>query len=138
MTYRNAQRALHILLLGLQATVLTPAIAAGQAVPVIDSVTLREDARRYEVIYPEFHFHDASGTVHFIHRELVATNSPRPVKMHDGLIEISAEQQIRGATYVGGWECGPETYYVTVRAFLMNLEGGKSNVVEYTIHCNGG
>jgi len=26
----------------------------------------------------------------------------------------------------------------TVQAFLMNLEGQKSNVVEYTIHCNGG
>jgi hypothetical protein len=34
--------------------------------------------------------------------------------------------------------CGPESYYVTLRAFIMNLDGGKSNVVEYTIHCNGG
>jgi hypothetical protein len=51
---------------------------------------------------------------------------------------LYAGQQIQGATYVGGWSCGPESYYVTLRAFIMNLDGGKSNVVEYTIHCNGG
>jgi hypothetical protein len=39
---------------------------------------------------------------------------------------------------VGGWHCGPETYYLTIQAFMMNLAGLKSNVVEYTIHCNGG
>jgi hypothetical protein len=44
----------------------------------------------------------------------------------------------RGATFVGGWHCGPETYYLTIQAFMMNLAGLKSNVVEYTIHCNGG
>lgn len=118
-----------------------PAIAtAQQSVPVIDSVTLREDASgRYPVVYPEFHFHDPSGTARFIHREIVATNSPKPLAPAlDGIIDISANQQIRGATYVGGWHCGPESYYVSLRAFIMNLEGGKSNVVEYTIQCNGG
>jgi hypothetical protein len=47
-------------------------------------------------------------------------------------------RRIQGATFVGGWPCGPESYYVSLRAFIMNLDGGKSNVVEYTIHCNGG
>jgi hypothetical protein len=114
--------------------------AAQQSAPVIDSVTLREDdGGRYPVIYPEFHFHDSSGSVRFIHREVVGTNSPKPVMLNtDAAIGISATQQIRGATYVGGWHCGPETYYVTLRAFIMNLEGIKSNVVEYTIHCNAG
>jgi hypothetical protein len=114
--------------------------AAQQSVPVIDSVTLREDdGGRYPVIYPEFHFHDAGGSVRFIHRDVVATNSPKPLLPRtDGTIDISANQQIQGATYVGGWHCGPESYYVTLRAFIMNREGSKSNVVEYTIHCNGG
>ena len=113
---------------------------AQQSVPVIDSVTMHEDAGgRYPVIYPEFHFHDSSGTVRFIHREVVTTNSPKPLLPHtDAGIDISANQQIQGATYVGGWHCGPEKYYVTLRAFIMNIGGGKSNVVEYTIHCNGG
>lgn len=117
-----------------------PMLAMAQkSTPVIDSVTLREDdGGRYPVIYPEFHFHDSSGTVRFIHREVVSTNAPKSVPASDGVIEISANLQISGATYVGGWHCGADSYYVTLRAFMLNLEGGKSNVVEYTIHCNGG
>jgi hypothetical protein len=126
------------ILTGAAAGIPVPAIAQ-QSVPVIDSVTMHEDASgRYPVIYPEFHFHDSSGTVRFIHREIVTTNAPKALPANDGIIDISANQQIRGATYVGGWHCGPESYYVTLRAFIMNLEGGKSNIVEYTIHCNGG
>jgi hypothetical protein len=106
--------------------------------PVIDSVSMRTEMQRYETIYPEFHFHDPSGTVRFIHREITATNSPKPLKVRDGVIEISPEQQMRGAVYTGGWPCGPESYYVTIQAFVMNLDGQKSNVVEYTIHCNRG
>ena len=117
-----------------------PVLALAQpSTPVIDSVTMHEDnGGRYPVVYPEFHFHDPSGTVRFIHREVVTTNAPKPVPVNDGVIDISSSQQIRGATYVGGWHCGAESYYVTLRAFVMNLDGGKSNVVEYTIHCNGG
>lgn len=97
-----------------------------------------DDSGRYPVIYPEFHFHDPSGTVRFIHREVVTTDAPKPLNPHDGVIDISANQQIKGATYVGGWHCGPESYYVILRAFVVNLSGGKSNTIEYTIHCNGG
>jgi hypothetical protein len=114
-------------------------VQAQQSVPVIDSVTLREnDAGRHPVVYPEFHFHDASGTVRYIHREVVATNAPKPLGARDDVVDISAKQQVQGAIFVGGWHCGTETYYVTLRAFMMNLDGARSNVVEYTIHCNGG
>jgi hypothetical protein len=106
--------------------------------PVIDSVSMRKEIQRFETIYPEFHFHDPSGTVRFIHRELTATNSPKPLTVHDGVIEISSERQMRGAVYTGGWPCGPESYFATLQAFIMNLDGQKSNVVEYTIHCNDG
>ena len=71
--------------------------------PVIDSVSMRKEIQRFETIYPEFHFHDPSGTVRFIHRELTATNSPKPLTVRDGVIEISPEQQMRGAVYTGGW-----------------------------------
>jgi hypothetical protein len=114
--------------------------SAQQSVPVIDSVTLREDdGGRYPVIYPEFHFHDSSGTVRYIHREVITTNSPKPLLPHtDAVVDISVNQQRQGATFVGGWHCGAESYYVTLRAFMMSLAGTKSNVVEYTIHCNSG
>ena len=74
----------------------------------------------------------------FIRREIIATNAPQPLKAADGIVDISSDQQKRGALYVGGWGCGPEAYYVTLSAYLMNEAGRKSNVVQYTIHCNGG
>jgi hypothetical protein len=120
------------------AVAFTLVASAQNAGPVIDSVSMRTEMQRYETIYPEFHFHDPSGTVHFIHREITATSSPKSLKVRDDVIDISSEQQIRGAVYTGGWPCGPESYYVTIQAFVMNLEGQKSNVVEYTIHCNRG
>ena len=143
MTRENVHRLLFLSLLCAPTAAVAPHLAgAQQSGPAIDSVTMREDdGGRYEVIYPEFRFHDPSGTVRFIHREVVATNAPTSVRIKlnaDGIVDISASQQIQGATYVGGWHCGPESYYVTLRAFVMNLDGAKSNVVEYTIHCNGG
>lgn len=119
--------------------IATTAMASAQNTgPVIDSVTMRTEMQRYETVYPEFHFHDPGGTVRFIHREIVATNSPKPLTVRDGVIDISPERQMQGAIHTGGWPCGPETYYLTIQAFVMNLDGQKSNVVEYTIHCNGG
>jgi hypothetical protein len=118
------------------AVAFTVVASAQNAGPVMDSVSMRTEMQRYETIYPEFHFHDPSGTVRFIHREITATNSPKALKVRDGLIDISSEQQMRGAVYAGGWPCGPESCYVTIQAFVMNLDGRKSNVVEYTIHCN--
>jgi hypothetical protein len=112
---------------------------AQNAAPVIDLVTLRKDIERYEVVYPEFHFHDPSGTTHLIHREIIATDSPKPLHFNKkGAISISPEQQIKGATFVGRWRCGPETYYLTIQAYMTNVAGLNSNVVEYTIHCNDG
>jgi hypothetical protein len=142
MIHRNVRQCVMIwsmIFVGALAAAVPGLARAQQSVPVIDSVTFHENAAgRYPVVYPEFHFHDPNGTVRFIHREVVATNAPKSVTVKDGVIDISANKQIQGATYVGGWQCGFESYYVTLRAFIMNLEGGKSNIVEYTIHCNGG
>ena len=131
-------RRTQIALASIGAVAITAAAMAQNSGPVIDSVSLRKEMQRYETIYPEFHFHDPSGTVRFIHRELTATSSPKPLTVRDGVIDISPEQQMKGAVYAGGWPCGPESYYLTIQAFVINLDGQKSNVVEYTIHCNGG
>ena len=112
--------------------------SAQDSTPVIDSVTLRMETHQYDVVYPEFHFHDASGSVKFIHREVIATNSPRALTVKDAAVFLTAEQQVKGATFVGRWNCGPEVYDVTLQAFVMNLAGLKSNPGEYTIHCNDG
>jgi hypothetical protein len=131
-------RKIHLAVAIIGGVAITVVASAQNSGPVIDSVSMRTVTQRYQTIYPEFHFHDPSGTVRFIHREITATNSPKPLTIRDGVINISAEQQIKGAVYTGGWTCGPESFYVTIQAFVMNLDGQKSNVVEYTLHCNGG
>lgn len=113
--------------------------AASVSAPVLEAVTFHTQLLRYQTVYPEFHFHDASGMVRYIHRELVETDDPGLTAINtDGIIRIPAELQREGAVFVGDWSCGPGKYYVTIRAFLINLEGGKSNTLQYTIHCNGG
>jgi hypothetical protein len=131
-------RKIHLAVAIIGGVAITVVASAQNSGPVIDSVSMRTVTQRYQTIYPEFHFHDPSGTVRFIHREITATNSPKPLTIRDGVLNISAEQQIKGAVYTGGWTCGPESFYVTIQAFVMNLDGQKSNVVEYTLHCNGG
>lgn len=106
---------------------------------MLESVTFRTQMQRYQTVYPEFHFRDPSGTVRYIHRELVATNDPGLKGINtDGIIRIPAALERAGTVFVGGWGCGPASYYVTIRAFLVNLEGHRSNTLQYTIHCNGG
>ena len=63
------------------AVAITVVASAQNTGPIIDSVSMRMELQRYETIYPEFHFHDPSGTVRFIHREITATNSPKPLKV---------------------------------------------------------
>jgi hypothetical protein len=137
MSSMIGKRALFIAALYFAGVSLRSAMAQ-EGSPTIDSVTIRKETQRYDIVYPEFHFHDPSGSVKFIHREIIATNAPRALTVKDGVIAISAEQQVKGATYVGRWACGPEPYYVTLQAFLMSVDGIKSNLVEYTVHCNGG
>ena len=51
---------------------------------------------------------------------------------------IEGEAQKRGAVISGGWTCGTQVYYVTLRAFVIDADGNRSNAITYTIHCNGG
>ena len=40
--------------------------------------------------------------------------------------------------FSGGWNCGTNPYYVTVKAWIMDADGDRSNDVQFTVHCNGG
>jgi hypothetical protein len=106
--------------------------------PVLEAITQRQVVLRYPVVYPEFHFHDINGNVRLIHRQLISTNAPHLNLNADGVITISADQQRKGAVFVGEWNCGPESYYATIEAYLMDLDGKRSNALQYTIRCNGG
>ncbi|GEM_PF-2363268 len=105
--------------------------------PVLDKVTFHTVQERYLVVYPEFRFHSADGNVVAIHREMLSSTSPSPINfMSDSRIDISAEQQKKGAVYVGGFHCGPEQYQVQVRAYLIDSNHNHSNSLDYTIDCS--
>ncbi|WP_158915934.1 hypothetical protein [Caulobacter sp. S45] len=105
--------------------------------PVIDEITQRTVRPVYDTVVNEFHFHDADGDVRFIHRDLVETNGPIE-KVQDGLVRLPPEMQKRGAIYIGYVRCGPNSYHMKMRAYLIDDAGNRSNTMDYTVHCNGG
>ena len=111
--------------------------------PILQSVSVqihvRERNGAIADIVPDFHFVAPNGNAIVLHRELVDTNgSIGQTNLEDATINIPAEAQKKGAVVSGGWICGTAQYYATIRAFIMDLDGRRSNTVQYTIHCNGG
>ena len=126
-----------ITLAGCANTVAPPVALGVGAPPVIDEVSERTIRPVYDNVVREFHFHDPDGDVRFIHREIFSTNGPFE-KAVDGVVNIPPDMQKRGAIYVGATRCGPNSYYVKMRAYMIDEAGNRSNTVEYTNHCNGG
>ena len=111
--------------------------------PTLKSISVRTFVRNragnFVDIVPDFHFVAPEGNAIVLHRQLVDTNGTiAQTNLRDATINIPAEAQKKGAIVSGGWKCGTEVYYVTMRAFIMDADGRRSNPVEYTIHCNGG
>ena len=81
----------------------------------------------------------AKGNAVMLRRELVDTNGAfAQTHIASATINIPAEAQKKGAVISGGWMCGTNQYYITLRAFVMDADGNRSNALRYTIHCNGG
>jgi len=122
---------------------LSAAPASSDKSPIIQDLTARYKVKRpngmiVDVI-PDFHFMAPGGNAIVIHRILVETSGAiAQTQLRDAAIAIPAEAQKRGAVESGGWTCGTSIYYATLRAFILDSDGNKSNTVEYTIHCNGG
>jgi len=89
-------------------------------------------------IIPEFHFVAPNGNAVLLHRELLTTSANNFHLNPSTAINIPAEAQKQGAMIAGGWNCGQGKYYATVSAFIMDLDGNRSNAIKYTVHCNGG
>jgi|GEM_PF-1807250 len=122
---------------------LSAAPATSAKAPVIQDLTARYKVRLPNGviidIVPDFHFTAPNGDAIVIHRTLVSTSGAiAQTQLRDAAIAIPADAQKKGAVQSGGWTCGVAVYYVTLRAFLMDSDGNKSNTVEYTFHCNGG
>lgn len=106
--------------------------------PVITSVTaIIVSANR---IIPEFHFIAPNGNAVMLHREIVASTSPTNNRNFNptALIDVNAQAQKQGAIFSGGWGCGTDRYFTTVKAYMLDSDGNRSNEVQYTVHCNGG
>jgi hypothetical protein len=124
-----------------------PAVRAAPArgaAPVLQSVTLRYNVRAANgtviSVVPDLHFTDADGDAVLVKRELVETSGPEP-RMNvppSAPIGTPAAAQKKGAVVSGGWVCGKDQYYTTIRAQLLDANGNLSNSLQYTIHCNGG
>jgi len=136
-----ASGAVAVALAGCVGETTTPPVAAAApnagSPPIIDEITQKTQRPLYDVVYTEFHFHDPDGDVHFIHRELVETNGPIG-KVQDGLVRLPPDMQKRGAVFTGSIRCDANTYYVKMRAYLIDDAGNRSNTMDYTVHCNGG
>ena len=118
----------------LTATPTTPA-QAGSA-PVIDGVELRDDTSSGSlVIIQEFTFHDPDGDANSLHIVLVRA-TVGGLRVADGTISASSQQQKQGTTVSGRWGCGGDTYDVTLRVTILDRGGHVSNAIEYTMNCH--
>lgn len=116
---------------------------SSKSAPTIQSVTARIRVRTAQGVLldvvPDVHFIAPKGNAIVLRRELVETNGPfSQTQLRNATINIPPEGQKHGATISGGWRCGVQPYYVTIRATVMDADGERSNPVTYTIHCNGG
>ena len=53
-------------------------------------------------------------------------------------MDFSAEAHPDGVLPSGGWVCGASKYFITLRTYVIDADGRRSNALRYTIHCNGG
>lgn len=109
--------------------------------PVIQSISAQIPTRGAltpNVITPQFHFIAPNGNAVLIHRDVVESTANHVNVNPSNVINIPPEAQKKGAIFAGGWNCGTNPYHVTMRAWIMDADGNKSNEVQYTIHCNGG
>ncbi len=128
------------------APITTPVPTANRAdsgaAPILQSVTMRTNVPNgidTVSVVPDFHFVAPNGNAIVLRRELVDTNAAiAQTQIRSETINTPAEAQKKGAVISGGWRCGVAQYYVTLRAYIMDADGNRSNTIQYTIHCNGG
>jgi len=120
-----------------------PATAHSSDAPILQAVTARTDSREHTGgafdLIPDFHFVAPNGNAIVLRRELIDTSgSISQTNIANQTINIPPAAQKKGAIVSGGWRCGTQVYYVTIRATVMDADGNRSNAIQYTIHCNGG
>jgi len=113
---------------------LTPEIQVSVA-PVIESVNLRSETSAGSLtVLQDISFHDPQGDAYKVHYEIVSA-TVTDLQVDDGMIDIPAQQQKTGVMITGRWNCGGGKYDVTLRVTVLDRNGNRSNVIEYTLNC---
>jgi hypothetical protein len=90
-------------------------------------------------VIPDFHIAAAKANLATRRRELVASDGAfADTQAASYAVDIPATLPDDGILAAGGWECGASKYYITLRAYVVDAEGRRSNALRYTVHCNGG
>jgi hypothetical protein len=88
-------------------------------------------------VIPDFHIAAAKARVATRRRELVDSNGAfADTQAASYAVDVAAGPD--AALTSGGWECGASKYYITLRSYVIDADGRRSNALRYTIHCNGG
>jgi hypothetical protein len=116
--------------------------AAAPGGPIIQSIGARLPPQILgtipEVLLIDLHFSAPNGDAAILHRDLVQS-SGNSIRFTENLpINVPADGQKQGGVITNDWHCNNGQYYVTLRAYVMDGQGNRSNDVQYTVHCNGG
>jgi hypothetical protein len=112
-----------------------PTVAVKTHAPVLKSVVIREDDSKGRLIlYQDVAYYDLGGDADYIDWILVSSTKAGEV-LTDGQIHDSVEEQIRGSTFTGTWNCTGGTYRATVRVVVLDKAGNKSEPLEYNLNC---
>lgn len=107
-----------------------------QSSPQIASVTQQTKHTENGIVIDQLiSFSDPEGDAQSITWLILATNSTNKFNVISGSITTAGKAQINGATQLGQWKCGPETYWVEFVVLIADSAGNVSNPYKYTIHC---
>jgi hypothetical protein len=127
-----------VLMAGAWASALAGCATVGGAAgspPHLDKVVVVPAANRPGFFVPTFYFTDPDGDADTVHRKVIAIRGHLPDFIAQSHFNIAAEVQKTGAVLSGGWACDPQQISTTVRAYITDRHGNRSNTVDYTVTC---
>ena len=116
--------------------------SSGAGAPLLEwikgrSSVVAPDGAAVETV-PDFRVTGQKGNL-VIRRELVESDGASGLTQAASYaMDISADAHPDGVLPSGGWVCGVARYFITLRTYVIDPDGRRSNALRYTIHCNGG
>jgi hypothetical protein len=122
---------------GLAATTISKALTKTVTIglPIIQSVILREDSSSgSKIIFQDISFIDNEGDVTRVDYEIVSSTISG-LQVEGGDLDIPGSLQKSGSSFTGEWDCGSETYSVTLEITLTDKANNHSKPYRYTMVC---